>query len=168
MQSRLNSYSFLLLIGLIAAIAASGSQCPALAKEPSLSSTAQPRGEFSRAMGCLYVFREVRSFGAHISDYVTVDGTPVHRITPGSSFYCELHPGDYLIGIARHKSNHLIVSIAPGQCRYVCVMLYTEEGIAPRSGVLPSDQSFDIQLVEPDYGAERVREYPLTRGKCQR
>ena len=46
-------------------------------------------------------------------------------------------------------------------------MLHTQAGVAPRSGELTSDQSFDVRLLQPGYGAQRVREYHMTEGKCQ-
>jgi hypothetical protein len=128
-----------------------------------------PHGASTMAsgMGRLYVFREVRSLGAHIDDYVTVNGVPVHRVTPGTGFYCNVSPGNYVIGVARHKNYPLKVSVMAGQGQYVSVMLRHLGGVAPRSGVLTSDQSFDIRLLEPGYGAERFREYRLTEANCQ-
>jgi hypothetical protein len=144
-----------------------GSISEALAQSAPYKSASPERGELPREMGRLYVFRGVRSFGAHIDDYVTVDGLRVHRTTPGTGFYCDLRPGNYVISVARHKTYVLTLSIAAGQRRYVCVMLHTKGGVAPRGGMLTSDQSFEVRLLEPGYGAQRVREYRLTEAKCQ-
>jgi hypothetical protein len=119
------------------------------------------------AEGQLYVFREVRSFGAHIDDYVTVNGVPVRRVTPGSGFYCSVRPGEYVIAVARHKNFPLEVSVAAGQRQYISVMLSHKGGVAARGGAAASDQSFDVRLLEPGYGAERIREYHLTEANCQ-
>ena len=118
--------------------------------------------------GRLYVFRGVRSFGAHIDDYVTVNGAPVYRVTPGSGFYCDISPGNYVIGVFGHKTHPLKVSVAAGQQRYISVMLHHGGGVAPRSGALTSDQSFDVRLLEPRYGAECAQEYRLSQTTCQR
>jgi hypothetical protein len=118
--------------------------------------------------GRLYIFRPIRPFGAHIDDDVTVNGLPVHRLTPGTGFYCDLSPGDYVIAVARHKTKALKVSVGAGQKQFVCVMLHQTDGVAPRGGALSSDQSFDVRLLAPDYAAHRVQEYPLTHADCQR
>jgi hypothetical protein len=118
-------------------------------------------------MGRIYVFRPIRSFGAHIGDYVTVNGVSVHLLTPGTSFYCDVSPGDYVIGVARHKTYPAKISVAAGQSRYVCVMLHHLGGVAPRGGAVTSDQSFEVRLLNPDYGAQRMRGYRLTKVKCQ-
>jgi len=99
---------------------------------------------------------------------VTIDGLPVHRITPGSGFYCDVRPGNYMIGVARHKTHLLKLSVAAGQREYVCIMLHTQAGVSPRGGALTSDQSFDVRLLEPAYGAQRVLEYRLVQTTCQR
>jgi hypothetical protein len=117
--------------------------------------------------GRLYIFRPIRPFGAHIDDDVTVNGLPVHRLAPGTGFYCDLAPGDYLIAVARHKTKALKVSMEAGQKQFVCVMLHNADGVAPRGGGLTSDQSFDVRLLAPDYAVHRVQEYPLTRANCQ-
>lgn len=166
-----NAYSFLLMNVLTVAInlMACGSQCPALAQEsPSHNSPAYEGGALPVGTGRLYVFREVRSFGAHIDDYVTINGLPMHRVTPGTGFYCDIPPGNYVIGVARHKTYSLRLSVAAGQSEYVCVMLHTQGGVAPRGGALTSDQSFDVRLLEPAYGAERALEYRLVQIRCQR
>jgi hypothetical protein len=119
-------------------------------------------------MGRLYVFRPVRSFGAHIDDYVAINGLPVQRVRPGSGFYCDVSPGNYVINVLGHKSDHLKVSVKPGQRLYICVMLHHLGGVTPRGGALTSDQSFDVRLLEPAYGEQRVKEYRLTQGSCQR
>jgi hypothetical protein len=92
----------------------------------------------------------------------------VHLITPGTGFYCDVSPGHYVMGVARHKTYPLKVSVAAGQPRYVCVMLHHLGGMAARGGALTSDQSFDVRLLEPDYGARRVHEYPLAQTNYQR
>jgi hypothetical protein len=119
-------------------------------------------------MGRLYVFRPIRSFGAHIDDYITVNGIPVRRVTAGTGFYCDVSPGDYVIGVARHQTYPLKVSVAAGQPRYVCVMLHHLGGVAPRGGALTSDQSFEVRLLEPGYGSQRAHEYHLTQANCLR
>jgi hypothetical protein len=124
-------------------------------------------GTFSPGMGRLYVFRPIRSFGAHISDYITFNGVQVHQLTPGTGFYCDVRPAAYVIGIARHKSNLRKVSVEACQSRYICVMLRHQGGVAPRSGALTSDQSFDVRLLKPDYGAKRIKEYRITQANCQ-
>ena len=118
--------------------------------------------------GRLYIFRPIRSFGAHIDDYVTVDGIPVHRLAPGTGFYCDLAPGKYAISVAGHKTTPLEVSLAAGQASYVCVMLDPQGGVSPRGGALTSDQSFVLRKFEPEFGAQRAREYSLTRETCKR
>ncbi len=118
--------------------------------------------------GRIYVFREVRSFGAHIDDYVTINGVPVQRVGPGTGFYCEVTPGDYVISVFRHKTYPLKVSVAAGQRQYICVMLHHLGGVAPRGGALTSDQSFDVRLLEPGYGAQLVKKYRTNEAKCQR
>jgi hypothetical protein len=128
--------------------------------QPITSATSAPQGR-------IYIFRMVRSFGAHIDDYVTVNGTSVARVSPGNGIYCDVAPGDYLIGVARHKTQPLKVSVTAGQGQYVCVMLHQPGGGAPRKGASTSDQSFDIRLLQPGYGAKRVQEYHLTRATCQ-
>jgi hypothetical protein len=169
MESRTKPYYFLLnvLTAAMLLIAYGSSRLAFAHQPPPYNLLPQKRGEPPARMGCLYVFRAVRSYGAHIDDFVTIDGRRVHRITPGTAFHCELRPGNYVVGVARHKTRLLKVSIGPSQCRYVSVTLHAQAGVAPRSGVLTSDQSFDVRLVEPGYGAERVREYRLTEGKCQ-
>lgn len=117
--------------------------------------------------GRLYIFRTIRSFGAHIDDYVTVNGKSVARVSPGNGFYCEVDPGDYVVSIARHKTQPLKVSVTAGNDQYVCVMLHQQDGTAPRKGAPPSDQSFDIRLLEPGYGAERIAQYHITHASCQ-
>src|SRR5690348_12171094 len=84
---------FLLVNALATAmlLMACGSQCRALAHESLPHNSAAHRGgALSTGMGRLYIFRGVRSFGAHIDDYVTINGLPVHRIAPGSGFYCDI------------------------------------------------------------------------------
>jgi hypothetical protein len=118
-------------------------------------------------MSRLYVFRPVRSFGAHIDDYIAINGLPVQRIRPGRGFYCDVSPGSYVIYVLGHKSDHLKVSARPGQRLYICVMLHPLGEATPRAGALTSDQSFDVRLLEPAYGEQRVKEYQLTKESCQ-
>jgi hypothetical protein len=47
-------------------------------------------------------------------------------------------------------------------------MLHHLGGVTPRGDALTSDQSFDARLLEPAYGEQRVKEYQLTQGSCQR
>jgi hypothetical protein len=165
-----SSYLSLVLNALTIAmlVMAYGSRRPALAQQSvSHNSVTYERGALPIGMGRIYIFRVVRSFGAHIDDYVTINGLPVHRIAPGAGFYCDVRPGNYVIGVARHKTHMLRLSVAPGQDQYIDVILHTQGGVAPRAGALTADQSFDIRLVEPRYGMQRVREYYLTEAKCQ-
>jgi hypothetical protein len=117
-------------------------------------------------LGRLYVFREIRSFGAHIDDDVTINGVPVHRLGPGMGFYCDVSPGSYVVSVLRHKAQSLNVSVVSGQSRYVCVMLHKLGGVAPRGGEITSDQAFEVHQLEPGYGAQRIQEYRLTRPTC--
>ena len=136
-------------------------------KLPSDKHVAQEPSEMPRGMGRLYVFRVVSSFGAHIDDYVTVNGVPVERVRPGNGIYCDVRPGDYVIGVLRHKTYPLKVSVAARQRQYICVMLHHLGGVSPRGGALTSDQSFDVRLLEPGYGAQRLRGYRITPANCQ-
>jgi hypothetical protein len=119
------------------------------------------------SMGRFYVFREIRSFGAHIDDDVTINGVPVQRLSPGMGFYCDVRPGSYVVSILRHKTNSLHLSVASGQSQYICVTLSKRGGVAPRSGALTSDQSFDVRQLEPDYGAQRIQEYRIVHATCR-
>ncbi len=152
-----------------------GAMLPARCAAADVSSTlesrsggtaAQDEGAIPAGMARLYVFRPVRSYGAHVDDYITINGVPVHRLAAGGGFYCDIHPGQYVIGVARHQSYPAKVSLDCGQARYVCVMLHRFGGVAPRAGALTSDQSFDVRLLEPGYGAERAHQYRLTRANC--
>lgn len=136
-------------------------------ESPSKKPIAQEESLIASGMGRLYVFRPIRSFGAHIDDYITVNGIPVSRITQGTGFYCDLSPGDYVIGVARHNTSPLEVSVAAGQASYVCVMLHHQGGVSPRGGALTSDQSFVVRQFEPQYGAQRAHQYRLTRENCK-
>jgi hypothetical protein len=131
--------------------------------KPAAHEPEMPAGDTGR----LYVFRPVRSFGAHIDDYIMVNGLPVQRVKPGTGFYCDVSPGDYVIHVHGHQSDHLKVSVKPGQRLYICVMLHPRDGVTPRRGALTSDQSFDVRLLEPAYGEQRVKQYPLTHGSCR-
>src|SRR5215469_16756133 len=140
----------------------------AVAQESPLQKLGAPQeSPIGNGMGRLYVFRPIRSFGAHIDDYITVDGVAVHRLAPGTGFYCDLSPGEYVISVAGHKTSPLEVSLAAGQPSYVCVMLHHPGGVSPRGGALTSDQSFVVRKFEPEYGAQRAHEYPLTRETCK-
>jgi hypothetical protein len=129
---------------------------------------AKQESAITNGMGRLYIFRPISSFGAHIDDYITVDGVPVHRLAPGTGFYCDLAPGQYVISVAGHKTSPLEVSLAVGQASYVCVMLDHQGGVSPRGGALTSDQSFVVRKFESEFGAQRAREYPLSRESCKR
>ena len=118
-------------------------------------------------MGRLYVLRGVRSFGAYIDDYVTINGVPVQRVTPGSGFYCDISPGNYVIGLWRHKNEPLKVAVMPGQQQYVSVRLHPLGGVSSRGGAITSDQTFDIRLLDPGFGAKRVLKYHMTEANCQ-
>jgi hypothetical protein len=156
------------LVLVTAIIATISSSILTNAQESPLSKPIAPEeGPIAGGMSRLYVFRPIRSFGAHVDDDVTVNGVPVHRLTPGTGFYCDLPPGDYVIDVASHKTSPLKVSTAAGQPSYVSVMLHPQGGVSPRGGALPSDQSFDVRLLEPDFGAHRTHEYPLTRATCR-
>jgi hypothetical protein len=135
---------------------------------PSKKPVASQESPIVSGMGRLYIFRPIRSFGAHIEDYITIDGVPVHRLASGTGFYCDLSPGEYLISVAGHKTSPLEVSLVAGQASYVCVMLHHRGGVSPRGGALTSDQAFVVRKFEPEDGAQRVREYPLTRETCKR
>jgi hypothetical protein len=140
----------------------------AIASAQNLSSS-NPGGHSTApaATGRLYIFRPIRSFGADIDDYVTVNGLKVQRIDAGTGFYCDVTPGVYLLGVFRHEGPILKVSVAPGQRIYILVDLHHLGGVAPRAGTLTPDQSFDDWVLEPSFGAQRVREYHLTRAQCQ-
>ena len=137
-------------------------------ESPSNKPVAPQESPIASGMGRLYIFRPIRSFGGHIDDYITIDGMPVHRLAPGTGFYCDLSPGEYLISVAGHKTSPLEVSLVAGQASYVCVMLHHQGGVSPRGGALTSDQAFVVRKFEPEYGAQRVHEYPLTRETCKR
>jgi hypothetical protein len=136
-------------------------------ESPSKTPLTQGENPIASGMGRLFVFRPIRSFGAHIDDYITVNGIPVYRIAQGTGFYCDLSPGDYAISVARHNTSPLEVSVAAGQASYVCVMLHHQGGVSPRAGALTYDQSFVIRQFEPEYGAQRAQEYRLTRENCK-
>jgi hypothetical protein len=61
----------------------------------------------------------------------------------------------------------LKVSIAAGQKQYVAVTLRHSGGVSPRCGGLTSDQTFDLRLVQPEYGVRRAHEYRLFQADCQ-
>jgi hypothetical protein len=150
-------------------LAMCASTCTALAQTlPVEKPAAEQQSPTGGGAGRLYIFRPIRSFGAHIDDDVTVNGIPAHRVTPGTGFYCDVPPGDYVIAVLRHKTKPLKVSVEPGQKQFICVMLHQLDGVAPRGGALTSDQSFDVRLLAPDYAAYRVRDYPFVRANCQR
>jgi hypothetical protein len=90
---------------------------------PPDGAVAREQNTIAGGMGRLYVFRQIRSFGAHIDDYVTINGVAVGRVSPGTGFYCDLSPGDYMIGVLSHKTYPLKVPVAAGQRQYICVML---------------------------------------------
>ena len=150
-------------------LSATGGLISARAQESPLKTPGAPQeSAIANGMGRLYIFRPIRSFGSHIDDYVTVDGIPVHRLAPGTGFYCDLDPGQYVISVAGHKTSPLEVSLAAGQASYVCVMLHPQGGVSPRGGALTSDQSFVVRKFEPEFGAQRAHQYPLTRETCKR
>ena len=152
-----------------AMLSAAGGLTSAVAQESPLNKrTVSQESALANGMARLYVFRPIRSFGAHIDDYITVDGIPVHRLAPGTGFYCDLAPGQYVISVAGHKTSPLEVSLKVGQASYVCVMLHPQGGVSPRAGALTSDQSFVVRKFEPEFGAQRAHEYPLTRESCKR
>ena len=127
---------------------------------------AQAKTPIPADKGRIYIFRMVRPFGAHIDDYVTINGLSVKRITPGNGVYCDVKPGDYVVGLAQRKAPPLKVSVAAGHDQYVCVMLH-HRGATPRSGALGSDQAFDIRLLDPAYGAQRAAQYQFSPANCQ-
>jgi hypothetical protein len=150
-------------------LSATGGLTSLMAQESPVKKPGAPQeSSIANGMGRLYIFRPIRSFGAHIDDYITVDGIPVRRVAPGTGFYCDLSPGEYVISVAGHQTSPLKVSLAAGQASYVCVMLHHQGGVSPRGGALTSDQSFVVRKFEPEYGAQRAREYPLTRENCKR
>jgi len=113
------------------------------------------------------VFRGIGSFGADIDDDVTINGIRVQRLRPGTGFYCDVRPGSYAVSVLHHKADSLNLSVASGQSQYICVMLHEAGGVSPRGGGLPSDQSFDVHKLEPEYGAVRIREYRLVHATCR-
>ena len=121
----------------------------------------------SASKGRLYIFRMVRSYGAHIDDSVTINGASIQKITAGNGIYCDVPPGDYVVGLAQRQAKPIKVSVMAGQRQYVCVMLHHRGGATPRSGVPASDQSFDLRLLDPSYGAQRAGQYHLTPANCQ-
>ncbi len=130
--------------------------------QPITSATSAPQGR-------IYIFRMVRSFGAHIDDYVTVNGTSVARVSPGNGIYCDVAPGDYLIGVARHKTQPLKVSVTAGQG---AIRLCDAPPAGRRN--LAAQRSIHLRSVIRYatagaclWSAERVQEYHLTRATCQ-
>jgi len=153
----------------VAGISLTRGSTSATAQEPPSDKPAySPENAITPGMGRLYIFRPIRSFGAHVESDVTVNGVKVHRLTSGNGFYCDVAPGDYVISMAGHKTRPLTVPVAAGQPRYICVMLEQLGGVSPRGGALTSDASFDVRLFEPDFGEQRAREYHLTHANCQR
>jgi hypothetical protein len=132
-----------------------------------LASAQESQSSMPSGMGRLYMFREIGSFGADIDDDVTINGIPVQRLRPGTSFYCDVRPGSYLVSVVRHKADSLSLSVASGQSQYICVMLHELGGVSPRGGSLTSDQSFEVHKLEPGYGAQRIQEYRLTYATCR-
>jgi hypothetical protein len=118
-------------------------------------------------MGRVYVFRGIRALGAHIADYVTLNGAPVQRVSPGGGFYCDLKPGNYTIGMYRHKSTPAVVPIAAGQQQYVYIAVREQGAASPRGGAAQIDLGFDVRLLDPAYGAKRASEYTLSRSSCE-
>ena len=118
-------------------------------------------------MGRLYVFRGIRPLGAHIADFVTLNGAPVQRVSTGTGFYCDLKPGSYAISMYRHKATPATVRIAPGQSQYVYISVREEGGASPRSGAAAIDMAFDVRVLAPAYGIKRASEYTLTRSSCE-
>ena len=118
-------------------------------------------------MGRLYVFRGIRALGAHVADYVTLNGAPVQRVSPGGGFYCDLKPGTYAISMFRHKANAATVPIAAGQRQYVYVSVRELGATSPRGGATAADLSFDVRVLDPAYGEKRAGEYKLTRSSCE-
>jgi hypothetical protein len=41
-------------------------------------------------------------------------------------------------------------------------------GVTPRGGMPTADLPFDILLLEPAYGQQRMTEYPVAEATCQR
>ena len=117
-------------------------------------------------MGRLYVFRGIRPFGAHIADFVTLNGTPIQRVSPGGGFYCDLQPGSYAISMFRHKAKPATVPIAAGQQQYVYISVREQGGGSARGGAAAIDMAFDVRVLDPAYGAKRASEYRLTRSSC--
>jgi hypothetical protein len=170
-QTKSNSASIVissLLTIALALLSFDASRHPLSAQEVAKDKSVSPGpSTIPNGMGRLYIFREVRSFGAHIDDDVTIDGVPVARLGPGMGFFCDVRPGSYEVSVLRHKSESLKLSVESGQSQYVCVMLHKLGGGAPRSGAITSDQSFEVHQLEPDYGAKRIREYRLVPVTCR-
>jgi hypothetical protein len=161
-----------LMTGCLLAIAAmllSFGECICIASaQQTTQATSIPNGPSTVPVGKgrIYIFRMVRPAGAHIDEEVTVNGVSVARVRPGNGIYCDVNPGEYVIGVLQHKTNALKVSVTPGQGQYVCVMLHQRDGTAPRRGAPTSDQAFDLRLLEPRFGAERIQQYRLTPANC--
>src|SRR5260221_2952024 len=66
------------------------------------------------AKGRIYIFRMVRSYGAHIDDSVTINGASIQKITPGNGIYCDVTPGDYIVGLAQRKAQPIKASVCAG------------------------------------------------------
>ena len=130
--------------------------------------TAAPeKAQLPTGKGRIVVFRMVSPSGAHLDNTITVNGNPVQRISPGSGLYCDVAPGKYIIGLASQRARPLEVTVVAGRQQYICVMLNRKATRAPRSGALSADQPFDLRLLEPNFGAERVGQYRLVPANCQ-
>jgi hypothetical protein len=160
--------SFLLIAVVLGAVGLSLLRCTAFSAwaQDSRMSTQEPGKLTTNGTGRLYVFRMVKSFGAHLDGDVAVNGAPVQRVSPGSGFYCDVTPGSYTIDVLDHKTKPLKVLVKAGQHQYLCVMLHHVIAGSPRSGGLTSDQVFEIRLLDPEYGARRIVEYHLSQVKC--
>lgn len=90
----------------------------------------------------------------------------MHRLTPGTGFYCDEKSGNHVIGVMQHKANLLTVQVSADQSEYVSVSLRKMGGTAMRDGAITSDQPFAIRLLEPEYGASRIKEYQMLSGAC--
>lgn len=88
--------------------------------------------------GRIYIFRMVRSAGVPLDDVLTIDGVPVQRISPGNGIFCDVTPGEHLLGLVHDKAHPLKVLVKAGEPKYVCVMLQHQKGSSLRSGALLS------------------------------
>jgi len=157
------SLSPAILVALLLLLACTTTRAQEAPREEHVPTPAAP----AAGMGRLYVFRGIRPFGAHIADFVTLNGTPVQRVSPGDGFYCDLKPGSYTIGMYRHKAASATLSIAAGRQQYVYVSVREQGGGSARGGAAAIDLAFNVRMLDPAYGAGRASEYRLFKSSCE-